>query len=315
MSLQKAPLVTSGLVLGLLGLGNLLKDISLTLNAVCGIFAFLLWLHLLCTMFKNFNTVKEQLNNPLISSVFTTFFMSGFLGTTYLKAFFSNITIINSLITPFWILCLVGIIGHMIVFSFKFLKGFSLVNVYPSWTVLLIGIAIAGLTAPVTGYYLIGKLSVIYGFLATCIILPIVFNRLKAYPLQTSIKPNISTICAPFSLVSAAYVITFPETNDFIAIILLILAQIFYFYIIIQLPKLLKEPFSPVFSAFTFPLVISATALKNSLPLLMFPIIWQCLLFFEILLATLIVFRVLVGYIQYFLKKKHDEKSLHHVSQ
>ncbi|MCL7517417.1 permease, partial [Staphylococcus aureus] len=100
MRLQKAPLVTSGLVLGLLGLGNLLKDLSLTLNAVCGIFAFLIWIHLLCTMIKYFNNVKEQLNSPLVSSVFTTFFMSGFLGTTYLNTFFSNITFINSLITP-----------------------------------------------------------------------------------------------------------------------------------------------------------------------------------------------------------------------
>ena len=75
---SKAPLVTSGLVLGLLGLGNLLKDLSLTLNAVCGIFAFLIWIHLLCTMIKYFNNVKEQLNSPLVSSVFTTFFMSGF---------------------------------------------------------------------------------------------------------------------------------------------------------------------------------------------------------------------------------------------
>lgn len=87
MRLQKAPLVTSGLVLGLLGLGNLLKDLSLTLNAVCGIFAFLIWIHLLCTMIEYFNNVKEQLNSPLVSSVFTTFFMSGFLGTTYLNTF------------------------------------------------------------------------------------------------------------------------------------------------------------------------------------------------------------------------------------
>lgn len=49
-------------------------------------------------------------------------------------------------------------------FSIKYLKGFSLENVYPSWTVLYIGIAIAGLTAPISGFYLIGKLSVIYGF-------------------------------------------------------------------------------------------------------------------------------------------------------
>lgn len=92
-----------------------------------------------------------------------------------------------------------------------------------------IGIAIAGLTAPVSGYFFIGQLTVIYGFVATCIVLPIVFKRLKAFPLQTSIKPNTSTICAPFSLVAAAYVIAFPKANTFIVIILLLLAQIFYF--------------------------------------------------------------------------------------
>ncbi len=152
--------------------------------------------------------------------------------------------------------------------------------------------------------FFIGQLTVIYGFVATCIVLPIVFKRLKAFPLQTSIKPNTSTICAPFSLVAAAYVIAFPKANAFIVIILLLLAQIFYFYIIIQLPKLLKEPFSPVFSAFTFPLVISATALKNSLPVLMFPVIWKGLLFIEVLLATVIVLRVFIGYLHFFLKRK-----------
>ena len=78
-----------------------------------------------------------------------------------------------------------------------------------------IGIVIAGLTAPVSGYFFIGQLTVIYGFVATCIVLPIVFKRLKAFPLQTSIKPNTSTICAPFSLVAAAYVIAFPKANTF----------------------------------------------------------------------------------------------------
>lgn len=90
MKLQKAPLATSGLILGLLGLGNLLKDISLILNAICGILAILIWLHLLYSMFHNFNHVKDQLNNPLVASVFTTFFMSGFLVTTYLNTFYSR---------------------------------------------------------------------------------------------------------------------------------------------------------------------------------------------------------------------------------
>ncbi len=303
MKLQKAPLATSGLILGLLGLGNLLKDISLILNAICGILAFLIWLHLLYSMFHNFNHVKDQLNNPLVASVFTTFFMSGFLVTTYLNTFFSNVTVINQFIIPLWVVCLIGMLLHMTIFSMKYLKRFTLENVYPSWTVLYIGIAIAGLTAPVSGYYIIGKASVIYGFLATCIVLPIVFKRLKAYPLQRSIKPNTSTICAPFSLVAAAYVLTFPNANSYIIIIFLVLSQFFYFYIVLQLPQLLKAPFSPVFSAFTFPLVISATALKNSMSVLAFPEIWEWLLLFEMLLATLIVFRVLLGYMHFFLKQ------------
>ena len=122
MRLQKAPLVTSGLILGLLGLGNLLKDISLVLNAICGIFALFIWVHLLCTILNNFKNVKEQLNTPLVSSVFTTFFMSGFLGTTYLNTYFSDVTIITSLITPLWLLCLMGIMIHMIIFSIKYLR-------------------------------------------------------------------------------------------------------------------------------------------------------------------------------------------------
>ncbi|MCS5351572.1 permease, partial [Staphylococcus aureus] len=109
--------------------------------------------------------------------------------------------------------------------------------------------------------------------------------------------------------VAAAYVITFSKTNDLIVIILLILAQFFYFYIVFQLPKMLKEPFSPVFSAFTFPLVISATALKNSLPVLTYPEIWEWLLFFEITLATLIVLRVFLGYVHFFFKKTSPKAS------
>lgn len=58
-----------------------------------------------------------------------------------------------------------------------------------------------------------------------------------------------------------------------------------------------------MFSAFTFPLVISATALKNSMSVLAFPEIWEWLLLFEMLLATLIVFRVLFGYMHFFLKQ------------
>ncbi|MEQ9809506.1 hypothetical protein [Streptococcus jiangjianxini] len=100
MTLQKAPLATAGLVLGLLGLGNLLKDLSLVFTATCGFLALLIWLYLLYSMISDPKSVKEQMQNPLISSVFTTFFMSGFLGVTYLKLYFGGASFVGSLIRP-----------------------------------------------------------------------------------------------------------------------------------------------------------------------------------------------------------------------
>lgn len=90
MKLEKAPLATAGLVLGLLGLGNVLSDVSLVFTASCGILALVTLVYLIYIMMTDPQSVKNQISNPLVSSVFTTFFMSGFLGTVYLKNFFGE---------------------------------------------------------------------------------------------------------------------------------------------------------------------------------------------------------------------------------
>ncbi|WP_341931321.1 TDT family transporter [Streptococcus pluranimalium] len=303
MKLEKAPLATAGLVLGLLGLGNLLSDVSLVFTASCGILALVTLLYLIYSMMTDPQSVKNQISNPLVSSVFTTFFMSGFLGTVYLKNFFGENPFIATLIGPLWLLCFFGIVSHMLIFSLKYLKNFSLDSVFPSWTVLYIGVAIAGLTSPVSGKFVVGKITIIYGFVATCLVLPIIFKRLKKNPLKAPFKPNAATICAPFSLVAAAYAVTFSNPNPLIMGILLILSQVFYSYILWFLPRLLKRPFSPVFSAFTFPLVISATALKNGMRVLGLTGAWQWLLWGEVLLASVIVLGVFLEYLKFFFKK------------
>ncbi len=91
-------------------------------------------------------------------------------------------------------------------FSIKYLKDFSLENVYPSWTVLFIGIAIAGLTAPVSGCFFIGQLTVIYGFVATYC-LTYCFQAIKSISIadvdQTEHIDNLCTIF--FSRCSICY--------------------------------------------------------------------------------------------------------------
>ncbi|HDC7778279.1 TPA: permease, partial [Staphylococcus aureus] len=47
----------------------------------------------------------------------------------------------------------------------------------------------------------------------------------------------------------------------------------------------------------------------------MFPDIWKGLLFIEVLLATVIVLRVFIGYLHFFLKKENQDKFLRNASQ
>lgn len=305
MRFEKAPLATAGLVLGLFGLGNLVKDISSLATAACGVVATFLWIYLIYSMLADWKSVQKQWQSPLVQSVFTTFFMSGLLSLVYLNNFFGSYRLIPEILKPMWFIWLISLIGHMIIFSKKYLLNLSLQSVFPSWTVLYVGIGVAALTAPLSHQLLLGKVIVCYGILATVVVLPLIFYRLQKYPLEAGMKPNTATICAPFSLVTAAYTATVETPNKLILACLLVASQFFYCYILIQLPKLLNRPFTPAFSSFTFPLVISATALKVSLKMLMppLPMIWRLLVFLEIAVAVAIVTYVLAGYVRYIIQK------------
>lgn len=305
MRLEKAPLATAGLVLGLFGLGNLVKEVSILFMAMCGIIALLLWSYLIYSMVTDRKSVQKQWQSPLVQSVFTTFFMSGLLSLVYLKNFFGGYGLIAGLLKLLWFIWLIVLIGHMVIFSRKYLLNLSLQNVFPSWTVLYVGIGVAALTASISQQFFLGKLIVTYGIVATLLVIPLIFKRLKKHPLEIGMRPNTATICAPFSLVTAAYVASFETPNKLILGMLLLAAQLFYFYILLQLPKLVGSTFTPAFSAFTFPLVISATALKTSVKVMALPfsIFWQTLVFVETVIATVIVIYVLIGYIRFLIGK------------
>ncbi|MDU3125209.1 MAG: hypothetical protein E6703_05335, partial [Finegoldia magna] len=79
---------------------------------------------------------------------------------------------------------------------------------------------------------------------------------------------------------------------------LIVFGQILYFFILYQLPSLLRRPFSAGFSAFTFPLVISATALKTFLLHYNIGITGQIIYVCEVLIALVVVLRVTFLYLK-----------------
>ncbi|HEN9980187.1 TPA: TDT family transporter [Streptococcus agalactiae] len=301
-NLEKPPLVMAGLVLGLLALGNLLEGYGTYFRYCLGLVALVFWIFLIKGILKNKKESRKELSNPLIASVFTTFFMAGMILSTYILLFRSLGIWVAVLSKGVWWLSFIALIIHMAIFSWKYLRHFSMANLFPSWSVLYVGIGVASLTAPISGQFTIGKIVFWYGFIATLVLLPFLFIKAYKIGLPSAVKPNITTICAPMSLITAGYVNSFVSPNRGLLLLLIIMAQFLYFFILFQVPKLLIGDFTPGFSAFTFPLVISATSLKLSIQHLSLPVDIQGLVHFEIGTTTLIVMIVMVRYI-FFLRR------------
>lgn len=84
---EKPPLVMAGLVLGLLALGNLLEGYGTYVRYCLGLVALVFWIFLIKGILKNKKESRKELSNPLIASVFTTFFMAGMILSTYILLF------------------------------------------------------------------------------------------------------------------------------------------------------------------------------------------------------------------------------------
>ena len=291
-------LVQSGLVLGLLAIGNLVGSWSQILRYFFSGLAVLFFIHLIFGMVSYRKLVRNQLRDPLIASVFPTFFMQGMLISSYLASWTFLRAWTMFLASFLWWISLVGLILLMVYYICSFVIPFKWENIYPSWTVLFVGIGVAPLTIFVSHQYWLGQIIFWYCLLASILVLPIVFYKTFKIGLAEATLPNMMTICAPISLITAAYVASFPNPNNLLLLFLIILGQVLYFFILYQLPTLFRRSFSAGFSAFTFPLVISATALKTFLLHYNIGITGQIIYVCEVLIALVVVLRVTFLYLK-----------------
>jgi len=125
--------------------------------------------------------------------------------------------------------------------------------------------------------------------------------------------PTLIIFAAPASLLLTGYLKAFTEKNASIIYLLAGLAFLMVVYALVKLPKMLKMSFVPAFSAFTFPLVISAVAFTGfnsfmtatNTPSSLFVLLKNGLT----VIAGIMVFYVLYKYTS-FLLKKPEEKTI-----
>ena len=298
--MKKLPLVFSGCLLGLAGAGNLIADTWPVLSHLFSLIGLVLWIFFLILHLFNWEETKKELTKPPLLSGIATFPMAGMILSTYISRLVPSMPILSQ---PLWWFSFILDFALIAYFSRRFLGVEERASATPSWTVLYVGIAVAALTYPVVGLIQIAYLTVTFGFLATCFLYPLIYSDLKKQPLTPALLGQEGIYCAPFSLLLAALVriggVTLPT---WALLLLLLVSQSFFIFVLTRLPNILKQGFQPAFSALTFPTIITATSLKMAQGIVKLPVL-DYLVFAETFLSLSILLFVLGAYLIWLRKK------------
>jgi len=298
--MKKLPLVFSGCLLGLAGAGNLIADTWPVLSHLFSLTGLVLWIFFLLLHLRNWSETKRELTKAPLLSGMATFPMAGMILSTYVFRLFPHLPLISQGLWWFSFILDLALIAY---FSRRFVGVEERASATPSWTVLYVGIAVAALTYPVVGLIQIAYLTVTFGFLATCFLYPLIYSDLKKKPLTPALLGQEGIYCAPFSLLLAALVriggVTLPTWS---LLIMILISQAFYFFVMIRLPKIVKGGFQPAFSALTFPTIITATSLKMAQGILKLPFL-DYLVLAETAICLIILVFVLGAYLNWLRKK------------
>lgn len=291
-----------GVMLAFATLGNLIQSYGDVFRNILGSISAIIFIIATLKFITNIEGLKTDLNTPIGASVFPTYSMGIIILATYVKPY-------NNLVAyTIWI---VGILLHIILaasFTVKYVKNFNIKQVFPSWFIVYVGIAVAAVTGKAFNQT-VGSITFWIGFICYLVLLVIVCKRVfitKDIPEPAT--PLLVIFAAPASLCLAGYLNIVENKNIVLFWLLLILAQGFYLFALVKLPGLLKLKFYPTYSAFTFPMVISALAFKLSVNFMkvqeMNVGILPTLVRLEELIAVIIVFYVLIRYVMNLTKQK-----------
>lgn len=300
--LKKIHMPIVGLMLAFAALGNLVQSYGNIYRNIMGAISAILFIIATAKFAYDFQGLKNELNNPIGASVFPTYSMGIMLLATYVKSYNSNVAY------AVWIIGIIIHIALIIRFSMKFVRKFNIKQVLPSWFIVYVGIGVVAVTGKAFNQT-VGQYAFCFSVVSYLILIFVVGKRVFVVKeIPEPALPTLVIFSAPGSLCLAGYLNSFDQRNFFIFWFLLVLSQGFYIFALIKLIGLLKLKFYPSYSGFTFPLVISALALKLSngflinqgVKITVLPIFIKV----EEIIAVIIVFYVLRRYLENLVKNK-----------
>lgn len=294
---KRMPLGICGLLLAILSLGNILYDYHIDVKILTCLLGILIIFILLVKIIFYRDDVVNDLKNPVIASTSGTFSMALILLSTYVYPIDQNLALF------IWI---VGVLLHILLicyFTIMFvLNNFDINNVFGSYWVVYVGITMAAITGSIHNLNSISWIFFVFGF---CMMIPtfiLISYRYFKYPVKNEAnKPLICIYTALFSILITGYLNSFNKINFYFLIILYIIACICYVFSTYKLLSYIRMPFYPTFSAFTFPFVISVIASNEILVFFGENIFLQIFVYYQLLVAVIIVTYVLFKYVKNYL--------------
>jgi exfoliative toxin A/B len=259
--IKKVPLPICGVILGTAALGNLLQSYSEGVRYVCGIFAAFLLILFILKLIIYPQMFIEDMKNPIMASVSGTLPMALMILSTYVKPFIGKVAY------AVWLIAIALHIVLIVYFTVKFIFKLQLSKVFASYFIVYVGIVVASITAPAYAQEdFIGTIAFWFGFIALILLLVLVTLRyIRCREVPEPAKPLICIYTAPVSLCIAGYVQSVTPKSYIFLVAMLAVASLIYIFALIKAIYYLRLKFYPSYAAFTFPFVISAIAIKQTM--------------------------------------------------
>lgn len=161
-----------------------------------------------------------------------------------------------------WLFAVILHLIFLVLFAYHRAIDFKIHHMVPSWFVPPIGIIVADVAFPGGVLRPLAEGLLYFGMAVYAVMLPVMIYRLIfSHEIPDAAKPTIAIMAAPASLSLTGYLTVVQEPSPVVIGRLAGVAVLMTFVIYVAFYRLLRLPFSPGYAAFTFPMVISVTAL------------------------------------------------------
>lgn len=256
---EKMPIALAAISLGFMSISTALVDLGISwLRPIAVLFSVVCLFLILVKVIKYPKTVRNELQHPLLGSIYPTIFMTLMVIAVYVVQFSKPAA---------QILWLFAIISHFLISAVFFIerfKNFKLIDLIPSWFIPTVGMGVASVTSKPMALPQVANIVFYYSLILFVVVGLLMLYRIFAMEkLEGPKRPTLMIMSAPANICLASYIAISESPNKALISALAVVGYITIVWTYLLLPKLIKAKALPALAPLTFPLAIGVIACQR----------------------------------------------------